>query len=434
MLESVDRDDYTIATYYVEDNLPGYEFIDHLAMIQAMALEGSTGTWEKIKDDTSEVREALSAKVVGYYEVPAPPGSKKAVVQLAFPTKTFENNINIPMIFMSFAGNCFIYPEKLKLVDVSFAKKICDNFMGPKFGIEGTRKILGVYDRPLSLHIIKPKMGMTPEQTADQCYQTALGGVDLIKDDEMTSDPFNSNYIDRIKHVMAALEKAEKQTGKKVIYFCSITDDVDKLPEKAKKAIEAGANGLLIAYSSGPSILRVLAEDPEINVPLFLHPSHMLASLDRIAFPVFTKICRLSGADFMLSPTMWSSTPATGLEESYRTAHISVAPMFNIKRTWPMPAAGMYPGLMEVLYSEYGNDQVIPAGGGMLGHPDGYTAGAMAWQQAIDAVVKGIPLIEYAKVHKELRRAIEKWGVLERPHTPWGRYSPTYLPKPIKDL
>ena len=34
---------------------------------------------------------------------------------------------------------------------------------------------------------------------------------------------------------------------------------------------------------------------------------------------------------------------------------------------------------------EYGPDIVIPAGGGMLGHPDGYMSGAMAWQQAIAA-------------------------------------------------
>ena len=53
---------------------------------------------------------------------------------------------------------------------------------------------------------------------------------------------------------------------------------------------------------------------------------------------------------------------------------------------------------------------VIQVGGGVLGHPDGPRAGAMAVRQALEAIVKKIPLDEYAKTHKELARALEKWG------------------------
>jgi len=62
-------------------------------------------------------------------------------------------------------------------------------------------------------------MGMTPKETADQCYETAIGGVDMIKDDEMTSDTYNCKYTDRVKYVMEALGRAEKKTGKKPIYY-----------------------------------------------------------------------------------------------------------------------------------------------------------------------------------------------------------------------
>ena len=43
---------------------------------------------------------------------------------------------------------------------------------------------------------------------------------------------------------------------------------------------------------------------------------------------------------------------------------------------------------------EYGPDIVIPAGDGMLGHPDGCTAGAKSWQQAIAAAMSGQDIIE----------------------------------------
>ena len=37
--------------------------------------------------------------------------------------------------------------------------------------------------------------------------------------------------------------------------------------------VRGGALGLLLAYSAGPSILRVLAEDPKITAPILLHVS-----------------------------------------------------------------------------------------------------------------------------------------------------------------
>ncbi len=69
----------------------------------------------------------------------------------------------------------------------------------------------------------------------------------------------------------------------------------------------------------------------------------------------------------------------------------------------------------------------------MLGHPMGYTAGAKAWQQAIDATMQGLPLSEYAQTHEELKSAIEKWGIRKRPKTYWGylrkEFNPEYADK-----
>jgi ribulose 1,5-bisphosphate carboxylase large subunit-like protein len=69
----------------------------------------------------------------------------------------------------------------------------------------------------------------------------------------------------------------------------------------------------------------------------------------------------------------------------------------------------------------------------MLGHPDGYTAGARAWQQAIAVALSGEDFLESAKnpEHHELRRALEKWGYIERLRTPWLRVAPKFHPKPV---
>lgn len=431
--DGIDRTNHIVATYYMDDVMEGEDFIDHFALIQSMALEGSTGTWEKVAEDTEEVRIALSGKMVGYFEIPTDsPYRRQAVVQLAFPIDAWIDNL--PMMLLSIAGNCFAYSDKLRLLDIFIPDNLLAKFQGPKFGVPGMRKLLNVPDRPLSLHIIKPKMGMTPEQVGHQCYQTALGGVDLMKDDEMTSDVYNSTYEQRLIEVMKGLDKAEKVTGRRPIYLLSITDEPKKMHEKALKAVKMGANGLLVTYSAGLGALRELCEDPEINVPIMLHCSHMIAAQPRIAWPVFAKLIRLCGADLMLTPTYWSSIPMVSLEEGIRTSQVKLAPLGHIKPMWPMPCAGVYPGLAPLLIGEYGPDIVIPAGGGMLGHPDGYTAGAKSWQQAIAGAMSDEDFIEYAKKpeNKELRRALEKWGYIERPKTPWLRIAPKFHPKKMK--
>jgi 2,3-diketo-5-methylthiopentyl-1-phosphate enolase len=432
-IDGIDVKNHIIATYYMTDRLPGVDFIDHFSLIESIAIEGSTGSWQRVQEESEEVRAMLSGKLVGYYEVPSDDEYRRsAVIQLAFPINAWHDNV--PMMLLSIAGNCFAYSQHMRLLDVVFPENMVKNFKGPKFGVEGTRELLKIEGRPLSLHIIKPKMGMTPKQTGDQVYQTALGGADMAKDDEMTSDTYNNDFRDRLSYVMDAIERASKKTGRRMIYFCSITDEVSKLHDKALEAVKLGANGLLITYSVGLSAIRELTGDPKVNVPVMVHNSHMIAAQPRISWPVFTKLLRLCGADQTLTPTFWSSIPMVSLEEGIRCQHVAQAPFFGFRKMWSMPAAGTYPGLAPILVQEYGKDIVIPSGGGMLGHPDGYTAGAQAWQQAIAAVMQDVPIAEHARnaENKALRRALEKWGYLERPKTPWLRVAPKFHPKPFK--
>ena len=124
-------------------------------------------------------------------------------------------------------------------------------------------------------------------------------------------------------------------------------------------------------------------------------------------------------------------------EEGLRTAQVKLAPWGHIKQTAPMPCAGVYPGTAPAIIGEYGTDIVIPAGGGMLGHPDGYTAGAKAWQQAIRGSLDtetDEQFIEFAKKPEniELKHALEKWGMPTRPSSHWLRASKALSPKPMK--
>ena len=171
------------------------------------------------------------------------------MVQLAFPIGAWGDNV--PMMLLAVAGNCFAYSKNIMLTDLFVGKELLKKFPGAEVRRGRHSQARRRQDRPLSLHIIKPKMGMTPQQTANQVRQTALGGADMCKDDEMLGDAYNNTMEQRLPLVMAEINRAADRTGKKMIYLCSITDEPSKMFDKARRAIDLGANGLLVTYSAG---------------------------------------------------------------------------------------------------------------------------------------------------------------------------------------
>ncbi len=419
--ESVHKEKFIIATYYVEHKAEG-EILDHLNVIQPMLLQGSTGTWQKIPEDTAKIRELFTPKVIGYYPVPTESENhKKAIVNMALHTESFSHNF--PMLLIAIAGNILFFPGVIKLVGIHFPKSFCQEFTGPKFGISGIRKLLGVPERPFVLTIIKPKMGMTPQETAEQAYKAAIGGSDMVKDDEMCSETFNCSFKDRVRMVSQALKRAYEENGQKTLYFVSITDRPSKMKHKAKLAIEMGAGGLLVGFTAGYSVIRDLAKDSDINVPILMHPTSVASQTSVFRFPVICKLARLAGADLVLNATRWATLPFVSLEDGVRANQILQAPMYHINPSLSAPSGGMHPGLVPELVKECGPDIFIPAGGGIHGHPKGTTAGAKAMRQAIEATMREISLEEASKApdNRELKDAVEKFGIFHRPTTRWFR-------------
>jgi ribulose-bisphosphate carboxylase large chain len=82
---------------------------------------------------------------------------------------------------------------------------------------------------------------------------------------------------------------------------------------------------------------------------------------------------------------------------------------YGMKPTFPVASGGLHPGHVPKLMEFMGNDVIIQMGGGIHGHPGGTTIGATAARQAVDAVLAGKTLTEYAQTHQELAQAIQKW-------------------------
>ncbi len=409
---------YVIATYYLETGRSA----DIVKKISAIAVEQTTGTWVPVPEETPEMREKHVAKVVGIYEVPGHefevPGNLEArqfIFQLAYPAVNFGPQI--PMLLSTVIGNISM-SGKLKLLDLKFPKSFLNSFKGPKFGTQGIRELLGIPERPLLNNMIKPCTGYTPEVGARLFSQAIRGGVDIVKDDELIADPPFCPMVERVKLYMAEARRYYEETGNKVLYTVNITDRADKVKENAKRALDAGANALMINYlTAGITALQSLAEDPEINVPILAHldfagtmyesPYSGLSS-----YLILGKLARLAGADIVVYPSPFGKFPF--LRERYlQIGHHLLGKWLHFKPTFPMPGGGVMPAVVPAIIRDLGKDCILGAGGAIHGHPMGPVAGGKAMRQAIDAALQGIPLREAAEQHPELKSAIEAWGLME---------------------
>lgn len=405
--------DYIIATYQV---ITATKDIHKLA--SAIADEQSTGTWTKVKYETAEKKRKFGAKVCSIYEIPpvneAFKSDEKAyIIQVAFPT------INIPaefsMLLTTVMGN-IASSGKMKLIDLAFPESYVKGFSGPRFGIDGLRDALGVYDRPLLNCMIKPNIGWTPDEGAELFYEAAVGGCDVIKDDELlAADLGHCPLKERVTKFMAAEKRAFEETGEHTLYTVNVTGDGDTIRDNAYRALEYGANALMVNfYTAGFPAAKMLASDPNINVPILAHIDFAGAYMSSPYYGLLSdllvgKLSRLAGADLEIFGTPYGKFPG-GRLHYLRVAHFFTQPWYNIKPTMFCASGGTTQAAVPYIMGDLGIDIVIAAGGGVHGHPNGSRAGATAMREAIDATIKGISLEEYAKTHPELAVAIDVWG------------------------
>lgn len=413
--ESLNMEDFIVATYWAKAVTK-----DILVRAGAMAVEQTTGTWVRVPDETDEVRRNHVGRVISAYNVPGyemgvPSNERTWIMQIAFPWKNFGHSI--PEMLSTVFGNISMQ-DNFKLLDLEFPKSFADGFAGPQFGIEGIRKLTGCKERPPVLAMIKPCNGIPIPVIEKQMERLCRAGVDMVKDDELIADPQHAPFYERLKACLAVADRVYKETGHKTIFIPNITDRQDRIMEKARKAVEMGAEALMLnVHATGYGILGAIAEDKSINVPLLAHPCFsgaMYASpTSGIASSlVHGKFMRLEGADIVVYASAYGKLP--NLSDRYiRSAQCMLSDFHGKKESLPTPAAGLNPGMVPQLMNDLGPDIVLGAGAAMHAHPMGLEAGVKALQQAADSWLKGVDIREYAKDYPELQAAIDVWGVYD---------------------
>ena len=412
-----------IATYLIETPFPPEK------AAEIMAGEQSTGTFTSVPGETEELKELHSAKVLSVEildsvtepslpEVSIPnketkPIYHRAIVKLGFPLHNF--GVSLPNLMTAIAGNLYELREfsGLRLIDIEIPDVFADKYPGPKFGINGTRKMADVYGRPLIGTIIKPSIGLNLEDYRPVVRQLAEAGLDFIKDDELCANPPYAPFEERVRIVMEEIERVADKTGKKTMYAFNITGDIDEMKRNHDIVFNAGGTCVMVSINSVglPSVAHIRNYT---ELPVHGHRNQWGAMtrspLLGMSFTVYQKLCRLAGVDHLHT---------NGLNSKFAENNDSVAtsirdcltPLLGGYEVMPVLSSAQWAGSAIPTYKAVPSVDILHlAGGGILAHPDGIAAGVRSMQLGWEAAVKGKTINEYAVLHDEIRQAINVFG------------------------
>lgn len=398
------------------------------AAAESMAGEQSSGTFLPVPGETPELKARAAARVerldvVGEAAAPSLPGAgvpkgggphrwTQARVTLSWPLGNIGPSL--PNLMATVAGNLFELKQVsgLRLLDIRLPPAFARAYDGPQFGIDGTRGLAGVQERPVLGTIIKPSIGLDPEQTAALVQTLAEAGIDFIKDDELQSDGPICPFEARVAAVMRVIRDNAERTGKKVMYAFNLTGDIDEMRRRHDFVLAEGGTCVMASLNS-VGLAGMLALRRSAALPIHAHRNgwgylsrHPLLGW---SFPAWSKIWRLGGADHMHVNGLANKFSESD-ENVIESARSCLAPMFADKPCTVMPVfssgqtARQAPGTYAALRSV---DLIFLAGGGILAHPGGPAAGLASLREGWEAAVAGIPLERYARDHTALAQALQ---------------------------
>ena len=257
--------------------------------------------------------------------------------------------------------------ETVQLLDAEFPQSLLDHFPGPKFGIEGLRKLVDGYNRPLTCTALKPQ-GISADDLGKIAYTFAQAGIDFIKDDHGIANQSYSTVAERIKSCHAAVQRANRETGQKTYYVPNLCGSPKQLIEYARIVREEGVQCVMIAPMLVGMATFAEVYHEHLNVPVLGHPA--FAGAARIS-PIFLfgKLFRLFGCDSVIYPN-YGGRFSYSKQQCLDLANTARGPWSSIKPAFPVPAGGMTVDRVQEMIDFYGNDTMLLIGGGLLSAGD----------------------------------------------------------------
>jgi 3-oxoisoapionate-4-phosphate transcarboxylase/hydrolase len=409
-------------TYYLESA------VEPERAAAVLAGEQSSGTFVSVPGESPELHQRHGAQVVEVEHL----GQR----QPSLPSRTSPTEVNAARVVVEWpmenvgtdlatlqtaiAGNLFELQELFacRVLDLQLPAEFVAAHPGPAFGVAGTRQLMDTNEGAMIGTIVKPNVGMSEEQFRSIVRELALASIDLIKDDELMTDP---GYLPLERRVAVATEEvraAEQVTGHPTMYAFNITGDLAGLQRRHDLVVEAGGRCVMlnVPIMGIPALawLRSFAK-----VPIHGHRAGLAGSMRSkgvgMDYRVWQQLVRLAGADHLHASGLGSKFYETDDEVATNIRSL-LEPLGDTVTPVPTLSSGQNVTTPELTFAAVpSTDVLMLAGGGVAAHPDGPAAGVQSLRQAWTAAVDGVPLLEAAQKRAvdgddALLRAVQKFG------------------------
>jgi ribulose-bisphosphate carboxylase large chain len=409
------------ATYYLEAETE----LERAAA--AMAGEQSSGTFVAVPGESPELHQRHGAQVVAVEQLGDRPPSlpsraRPDTVQAALVTVDFplENvGTDLATLQTAIAGNLFELGQlyACRLQDLQLPDEFVAAHPGPAFGIPGTRDLIGVAGVMIGT-IVKPNVGLQPDQFRQIVRTLAQASIDLIKDDELMTDPAYLPLEQRVAIATEEIRAAEQVTGHPTMYAFNITGDLPGLQRRHDLVVEAGGRCVMLNVPiMGIPALAWLRSFT--SVPIHGHRAGLAASMRSkgvgMDYRVWQQLARLAGADHLHVSGLRSKFYETDDEVAANVKSL-LEPLGATTTPLPTLSSGQNVTTPGPTYAAVqSTDLLMLAGGGVAAHPDGPAAGVQSLRQSWEAAVDGVPLTEAANSRAAdgdpvLLHAVQKFG------------------------
>jgi ribulose-bisphosphate carboxylase large chain len=407
------------ATYWLETG------DDPARAAEVIAGEQSSGTFIALPGETPELKARAGArverlKVLDTVSQPSLPVAKRSAgytqceLELSWPIENLGPSL--PNLMATVAGNLFELRQVsgLRITGLRLPPSFAKAYPGPAFGIAGTRRLAGVSRGPLIGTIIKPSVGLSVAETADQVQLLVDGGIDFIKDDELQADGPACPFDERVRAVMRVVNAAADRLGRKPMVAFNLTGDLDQMKRRHDLVLQEGGTCVMASLNSiGLVGLTELRRHSQLPIHAHRNGWGYLTRCPALGwdYAPWQQIQRLAGADHL---------HVNGIDNKFSesdgsciaAARAVLAPLWADAPMHAMPvfSSGQTGRQARPTFDALGTGDLIhAAGGGIFGHPGGVAAGVNAMREAWIAAMAGTPIDEAARTRPDLQAALGFW-------------------------
>lgn len=398
---------------------------DPMRAAETIAGEQSSGTFLKLAAETPQLKERSGARVealdiLEVVDAPSLPGGMaskrytRCLLTLSWPLENLGPCL--PTLMATVAGNLFELRQVsgLRLLELQLPEAFAKAYPGPAFGMAGTRRLSGVQQGPLIGTIIKPSVGLNPQETAEQVKMLVDGGIDFIKDDELQANGPHCPFEERVTAVMRVVNDAEQRSGRKTMVAFNITGELDEMKHRHDWVLRHGGTCVMACLNS-VGLVGMTALRRHSALPIHAHRAGwgFLSRSPALGwdFAAWQPFWRLAGVDHLHVNGLRNKFSDSD-ETVIAAARSVIQPLFKDQAMAAVPVfSSAQTGLQaHDTFKALGNaDLICTAGGGIFGHPQGVSAGVTALREAWDAAQAGVDLRTYAATRPALQSALGFW-------------------------